>query len=154
MVQKIKAAVDARRDDGLMLLARTDSRATHGLADAIERANLYREAGADILFVEAPLDEAELAAIPAGAPGPHICNMVIGGKTPVLHNKELGRMGYAGVVYANAALQASLAGMKKVLSTLQEQGSVEGLENDIISFGERQRLLDHDRYQALEKKYA
>ncbi|WP_426959443.1 isocitrate lyase/PEP mutase family protein [Muricoccus radiodurans] len=153
MVQKIKAAVDARTDEALMILARTDARASHGLEDAIERANLYREAGADILFVEAPLNREELAAVTAQAPGIHICNMVIGGKTPVLPSQELGAMGYAAVVYANAALQAALAGMKKVLTSLQEKGSVEGLEDAIVSFQDRQRFVDHDRFQALERRY-
>jgi 2-methylisocitrate lyase-like PEP mutase family enzyme len=154
MVQKIRAAVDARHDRATMILARTDARAVHGMDEAIARANLYREAGADILFVEAPLDEAELARIPAEAPGVHICNMVLGGRTPVLSDVALGGMGYAGVVYANAALQASLAGMQRVLGRLKQQGALTDLGEDIIPFADRQRMVDHARYQALERKYA
>lgn len=154
MVQKIKAAVDARRDPDLMILARTDARAIEGMERAIARANAYREAGADILFVEAPASAEELAAIPAGAPGVHICNMVIGGKTPLLPRESLARMGYAGVVYANAALQASLLAMKKVLDHIRAEGSIRGVEDAIMSFQDRQRMVNFDRYKSREKQYA
>src|SRR5262249_17802663 len=107
MVAKIKAAVDARQD-GLLILARTDARAVEGFAGAVDRVNAYREAGADLLFLEAPVSEAELAEIPKQVPGPHIYNMVFGGKTPMLPREKLGAMGFAGILYANALLQASM----------------------------------------------
>lgn len=154
MVQKVKAAVDARQDPDTMILARTDAHATEGLERAIDRANAYREAGADILFVEAPGTTAELSAIPAGAPGVHICNMVIGGKTPLLSAEQLGQMGYAGVVYANAALQASMLAMKRVLTHIRENGSIEGMESAFISFSERQKMVKFDRFADLQRKYA
>lgn len=153
MVQKIRAAVDARHDPDMMILARTDARAVEGLEAALERARMYREAGADWLFVEAPRSIEELAAIPRGVPGPHLCNMVIGGRTPLLPREELARMGYAGIGYANAALQASMMAMRTVLGHLNEHGSIEGIESMLMMFEERQRMLDHDRFKALEQRY-
>ena len=154
MVQKIKAAVDARTDRELMILARTDARAVEGLPAAIERINAYREAGADILFVEAPQNEKELASIPKDAPGVHICNMVIGGKTPLLTQQQLAGLGYAGVVYANAALQASMLAMKTVLQHIKTNGSIAGIEDAIMSFKDRQALVDFDRFEHLAARYS
>ena len=153
MVQKIKAAVDARTDSGMMLLARTDARAVEGLEAAFDRARAYQEAGADFLFIEAPRSLEELAAIPREVPGIHMCNMVIGGKTPLLAREELGRLGYALVAYANAALQASLLGMQQVLQHLNDHGSIKGAEDKIMMFQERQKLLDGDYYKELAQRY-
>lgn len=154
MIQKIRAACDARADGSMMILARTDARAVEGLQGALDRANRYREAGADWLFVEAPRSVEELAAIPAGVPGPHLCNMVIGGRTPLLPREDLARMGYGGIGYANAALQASMMAMRRVLGHLHEHGSIAGAEDQLMMFEERQRMLDHDGFKALEKRYA
>lgn len=153
MVQKIKAAVDARQN-GILVLARTDARAVEGLNSALERIHAYREAGADILFVEAPTTDAELAAIPKQVPGRHICNMVFGGKTPLHSREALAQMGYAGIVYANAALQASMLAMQSVLAHLKAEGSLTGVESRVISFTDRQNILDHAGYIELEKRYA
>lgn len=154
MVQKIKAAVDARKDRDVMILARTDARAVKGMKDALDRANAYREAGADLLFVEAPQSVEELAAIPREVPGIHICNMVFGGKTPLLPREELGKMGYAGVIYANAALQASILAMQNVLGHIKKTGSTAGVEDAIAPFKDRQRVVNFDRYKDLERSYA
>lgn len=154
MVQKIKAAVDARQDPGFQILARTDARAVEGLQGALDRAAAYREAGADMLFVEAPRSLDELAVIPKAVPGVHLCNMVIGGKTPLLPASELGRMGYAGVAYANAALQASLLAMQKVLGHINRHGSIAGVEDEIMMFEDRQRMVNHEHFKALERRYA
>lgn len=154
MVQKIKAAVDARNDPDLLIIARTDARAIEGLEAALARAAAYREAGADLLFVEAPVSEAELASIPARVPGPHIANIVFGGKTPELPRERLAALGFAGIIYANAALQAAVAGMSRVLSHLAKSGSLAGVEDALASFAERQRLVDYDGFQALERRYA
>lgn len=154
MVQKLKAAVDARVDGDLMIMARTDARAIEGLGGAMERMNAYREAGADLLFIEAPTSVEELATIAREVPGIHICNMVIGGKTPLLPQPELARLGYGGILYANAALQASMLAMKKVLEHIRKQGSVAGIEEAIISFKDRQEMVDFDRYKRLEARYS
>jgi len=154
MVQKIRAAVDARRDPDLLIIARTDARAVEGLDAAIERAAAYREAGADILFVEAPQSVAELEVIPARLPGPHLANIVFGGKTPALPAERLASMGFSGIVYANAALQAAVAGMSRVLRHLAATGSLAGVEDLLASFAERQSLVDYAGFAALDLRYA
>jgi 2-methylisocitrate lyase-like PEP mutase family enzyme len=154
MVQKVKAAVDARKSGDLLIIARTDARAVEGLDAALDRATAYREAGADLLFVEAPVSEEELAAIPARVPGPHIANVVFGGKTPPLPRERLAAMGYAGIIYANAALQAAVAGMSRVLGHLARTGLLAGVEEALASFAERQALVDFERFQELERRYA
>ncbi|MBH1966460.1 MAG: oxaloacetate decarboxylase [Comamonadaceae bacterium] len=154
MVSKIKAAVDARADDGLMILARTDARAVEGFEAALDRARAYQEAGADFLFVEAPLTREELLAIPREVPGIHMCNMVIGGKTPLLPRQELAAAGYAAICYANAALQASMLAMERVLGHLHQHGSIEGVEDQLMMFAERQQVLDGAGFKALEQRYA
>jgi 2-methylisocitrate lyase-like PEP mutase family enzyme len=154
MVQKIKAAVDARQDADLLIIARTDARAVEGLDAAIDRAAAYREAGADILFVEAPQSVAELETIPARLPGPHLANIVFGGKTPGLPRERLAAMGFSGIVYANAALQAAVAGMSRVLRHLAATGSLAGVEDALASFAERQNLVDYDGFAALDRRYA
>lgn len=153
MVQKIKAAVDARTDSDMMLLARTDARAVEGLQSAMDRARAYQEAGADFLFIEAPLSLDELEAIPREVPGIHMCNMVIGGKTPLLHREVLGQMGYAVVTYANAALQASMLGMQRVLQHLNDRGSIEGIEHELMMFEDRQKLVAQEYYSDLAARY-
>jgi 2-methylisocitrate lyase-like PEP mutase family enzyme len=153
MVQKIRAAVDARVDADLMIGARTDARGIYGLEAAFDRARAYREAGADFLFIEAPQSLEELEAIPREVPGLHLCNMVIGGKTPVPSREALGRMGYGLIAYANAALQAALLGMQSVLQHLNEHGTIAGAEDRVMMFGERQKMLDGDFYRELAARY-
>lgn len=154
MVSKLKAAVDARVDPRMMILARTDARAVEGFEAALERARKYQEAGADWLFIEAPLTREELLAIPREVPGIHLCNMVIGGKTPLLAQAELAEAGYAAICYANAALQASMHAMQDVLGHLRANGSVAGMESRLMMFGERQKVLGADNYKTLEGRYA
>ena len=153
MVQKIKAAVDTRADDNMMILARTDSRAVEGLEAALDRARAYQEAGADFLFIEAPLSNDELAAIPRELPGIHICNMGVGGKTPLLSRQQLAALGYSVIVYANVALQASMMAMQRTLQHLHDQGSIAGVEDQLMMFKERQQMVDADHFNALAQRY-
>ncbi|MGH8848465.1 MAG: isocitrate lyase/PEP mutase family protein, partial [Polaromonas sp.] len=120
MVGKIKAAVDARHDGDLLIMARTDARGVHGFEAAIERAQQYSEAGADILFVEACETADEIRALPQRLGKPQLMNMVIGGKTPIFNAQELAGLGYGIVLYANAALQGALAGMQQALTVLRD----------------------------------
>ncbi|WP_020071194.1 isocitrate lyase/PEP mutase family protein [Paraburkholderia caledonica] len=154
MTAKIKAAVDARANADTLIMARTDSRAIEGFERSLERIRTYRDAGADVLFVEAPSSLEELARIPREAPGVQVCNMVIGGKTPLLPQAQLSELGYAGVIYANAALQAAMFAMKNVLEHLRSHGSIEGREDQIMSFAERQKMVNFARYDALAKQCA
>ena len=111
-VSKIKAAVDARRDSDLLIMARTDAAATHGFEAAVERAQKFAEAGADILFVEAVTKPEEVQALPKRLSKPQLMNMVIGGKTPIFNAEQLAELGFGIVLYANAALQGAVVGMQ------------------------------------------
>ncbi len=152
-VGKIRAAVDARRDPDLLIMARTDAAATHGFEAAVERAERFAEAGADILFVEAVTTADEIRALPARLPRPQLMNMVIGGKTPIFNAEELGGLGYGLVLYANAALQGAVAGMQKALTVLRDAKEVQESSGLVASFAERQRLVGKPRWDALEERY-
>jgi len=153
MVAKIKAAVDTRRDADLLVIARTDAIAPEGFAAAIDRAAAYREAGADVTFVEAPTSMEEIAEIPRRLPWPQLINIVIGGRTPELPNAKLKELGYAGVIYANVALQSALKGMQAALGELRRKGHIGDALNLLTDFAERQRLVHKDEFDALERKY-
>jgi 2-methylisocitrate lyase-like PEP mutase family enzyme len=152
MVAKVKAAADARSDADLMIVARTDAIAVDGYEPAIERAHRYREAGADVTFVEAPRTPEQMAGIGA-LPWPQLANIVLGGKTPELSNEKLKAIGFAGVLYANLALQASLRGMQLALGALRKAGQVGNATDLAVDFSERQRLVGKDEFDALEQKY-
>ncbi|SFP89355.1 Phosphoenolpyruvate phosphomutase [Variovorax sp. OK605] len=153
-VSKIKAAVDARTDSDLLIMARTDAAATQGFEAAIERAQRFSEAGADILFVEAVTTADEIRALPRRLAKPQLMNMVIGGKTPIFGADELAGLGYGIVLYANAALQGAVAGMQKALTVLRETKRVNEDPALVVSFAERQRLVRKPELDALEKHYA
>jgi 2-methylisocitrate lyase-like PEP mutase family enzyme len=154
MVAKLTAALDARRDDSLLIVARTDARQTHGLDEALERAELYREAGADMIFVEAPQSGEELAEVGRRLAGPLLVNMVEGGVTPVLPAAELGELGFSIVLYANAALRGALFGARAVLEELKRTGSTQGALDQMIGWDERQRLVGKPFYDSLSERYA
>lgn len=152
-VSKIKAAVDARRDPDLLIMARTDACATQGFEAAIERAQRFAEAGADLLFVEAVTTPEEIRALPQRLSTPQLMNMVIGGKTPITDADELRRMGYGIVLYANAALQGAVAGMQKALGVLKTRRRINEDPDLVIPFAERQRLVDKPAWDELERRY-
>ena len=153
-VDKIKAAVDARRDGNLLIMARTDAAATHGFEAAVERAQRFAEAGADILFVEAVTEAEQVRALPQRLAPPQLMNMVIGGKTPLFNADQLGELGYGIVLYANAALQGAVMGMQKTLTTLRDAKEVREDSGLVTPFAERQRLVGKGEWDALEKRYA
>jgi 2-methylisocitrate lyase-like PEP mutase family enzyme len=152
MVAKIKAAVDARTDLDLMIVARTDAIAPEGFSAAMDRAHAFHEAGADIGFVEAPLNDEQMAAI-ARLPWPQIANIVIGGKTPEHSNDEMKQLGFAGILYANTALQAAVFGMQRALKHLNKNGKMGDTTGMLAGFAERQRLVDIQSFQDMERKY-
>ena len=153
MLGKIKAAVDARRDSGTLIMARTDAAAIHGFDAAGERAEACAEAGADILFVEAVTTLDEVRALPQRLKQPQLMNMVIGGKTPIATTDELGDMGFSIVLYANAALQGALAGMQRALGELKRSHHLQEDPNLVAPFAERQRLVNKPFWDNLEKRY-
>ena len=152
-VSKIKAAVDARRDPDFLIMARTDAAATHGFEAAVERAQKFAEAGADILFVEAVTKPEEVRALPQRLAKPQLMNMVIGGKTPIFNAEQLGELGFGIVLYANAVLQGAVMGMQKSLTTLRDAKEVQESSGLVTPFAERQRLVSKHEWDALEKRY-
>jgi 2-methylisocitrate lyase-like PEP mutase family enzyme len=154
MVGKIKAAVDARTSADLLIIARSDALAEHGFQSTIERAQRYIEAGADVTFVEAPQSAEEIRKIPQRLSVPQVVNVVVGGKTPVLGQEELAKMGYGLVLYANVALQGAIAGMQAALKQLKAAGRFDAGSEMIASFAERQRLVEKPLFDELERKYS
>lgn len=151
---RIKAAVDARRDENFLIVARTDARATRGFNEAIDRAAAFIEDGADITFVEAPQSVEEMKDIPARLTGaPQLVNLVVGGKTPILDFAELDEAGFGLVLYANVALQGALLGMQNALSQLKDNGRMD-LDGPLASFELRQSSVNKGHYDALEKLYS
>lgn len=153
MLGKIKAACDARRDAGTLVMARTDAAALHGFEAAVERAQAFAEAGADILFVEAVTTAEQIRALPQRLAVPQLMNMVIGGKTPIFSAEELAGLGYGLVLYANAALQGAVAGMQKALTVLRDTRRIDEDPALVAPFAERQRLVCKPEWDALEKRY-
>ncbi len=155
MVQKVKAAVDARRDPDFVFVVRTDAIAVNGLEDALDRALAYREAGADVLFVEAPRNVEEMHRICRTIQAPLLANMVEGGgKTPILTLRELKEMGYKMVIYPVSAHMAAIHAMKEVLAVLKEDGTTARYAPRMVSFQEMFEVVGRSGYVALEKKYA
>lgn len=152
-VSKIKAAVDARTDPKLLIMARTDAAATLGFDAAVERAQRFAEAGADVLFVEALTRAEDIRALPERLAAPLLMNMVIGGRTPIVGSTELAGMGYALVLYANAALQGAVHGMQRALTTLRDEKELLESSGLVTPFAERQRLVGKPAWDALEKRY-
>ena len=152
-VSKIKAAVDAREDDNTMIIARTDARAIDGIEAAIDRAEAFVEAGADMTFVEAPRSEEEMRMITGRLKVPQVANMVVGGKTPLTPRSRLAELGFSLVLYANTPLQAAMRAMSEVLGALKADGDVSAVIDRLADFDERQRLVDKQSYDRLEDRY-
>ncbi|MDR0576861.1 MAG: oxaloacetate decarboxylase [Candidatus Accumulibacter sp.] len=153
MIGKIKAAKDAMLDPQTVLIARTDAIAVEGFERAVERAAAYLEAGADMLFVEAPTSADMLRRIPAAIEAPHLANMVEGGKTPIVSNGELQEMGFKMALYANSPLKAAVKGVMDVLAHLKAEGTTGNAGHLMITMRERNEITRFDFYRDLETKY-
>jgi methylisocitrate lyase len=140
MVAKLKAALDSRRDEDFVVTARTDARAVLGLDAAIERAQIYRDVGADMLFVEAPESVDELRRICSEVPGPCLANAIEGGRTPVLPAKALEDIGFAAVAFPVAATYAVAAVLCELYAALRRDGGTGAMEA---------RMTDFDSFNAL-----
>lgn len=141
MVLKVLAALDARRNPDLVIIARTDARAVHGLDDAIERAQRYAEAGADVCYVEAPQTDQELASLPKRIKHPLMVNMLTGGQTPSKGVDELKAMGFKIIVWPIESILCTAHAVRKLTRTLIQTGRVDGMIPEMQSFQEIQNLL-------------
>ncbi|MGE0723762.1 MAG: oxaloacetate decarboxylase [Alphaproteobacteria bacterium] len=154
IVRKIEVAVDARTDPDFLIIARTDARTGLGLDEALRRAEAFRAAGADILFVESPESEAEMERIGRTFDAPLLANMVEGGKTPVLPPARLQAIGYQMAIYPGAGFLAAAAALDGVYRTLKETGTTVGGPTPIYPFGEMTRLMGFEEVWAFERKWA
>jgi len=153
MVAKVKAAVDARVDEDLVIMARTDAIAVYGIDDAIERANLYREAGADLIFVEAPRSVEEMRRINTNVDAPTLAIQLEGGKTPLLTTKDLQEIGFSVVVYPNATVYATAWALKGLWETLKKEGTTRSFTDRMIGFDDFNTLVGLDKIRELESFY-
>jgi 2-methylisocitrate lyase-like PEP mutase family enzyme len=153
MVGKIKAAVDTRTDPDLIIIARTDSRAVEGFDAAIDRMNAYLEAGADVGFVEAPVNAEEMAKIPGVLSKPALVNIFEGGKTPPLPAAELERMGFRIGIYPSQTHRAAIFASQEVLSILKRDGDAAKFESRMVTFSGREVAVNTERWRDLERKY-
>ncbi|MBT2735605.1 oxaloacetate decarboxylase [Bacillus sp. ISL-7] len=154
MVGKIKAAVDTRRDENLAIIARTDALAVNGMEDALDRANAYAEAGADIIFVEAPTTMEQLKQITGSLKGiPQVINLVEGGKTPLISLKEAEGIGFKIMLCANTVFRSAIKGITESLRILKAEGSHENVHELICTWEERQSLFKLNQIKEWENKY-
>lgn len=154
MIYKIKAAVDTRKDDDLSIIARTDALAVYGIGEALERANAYKEAGADVIFVEAPTTIEQLEEITTNVPDiPHIINMVEGGSTPLVSLEEAEAMGFQIMLCANTVLRSAIKGIQESLRVLKQDRSQQNIHNLICTWEERQELFKLKQIKEWEKAY-
>lgn len=153
MVSKIRAAVDARIDPDFVIIARTDAIAVEGFDAAIERAQRYREAGADALFVEAP-NAQQLPLLEPRLSFPLVYNMAASGKTPFLGKEEIENLGFKIIIYPNWMVLAAIRAASQVLTTLRETGSIASVAPEVTSFREFFDLMGMPEVQELEARYS
>ena len=151
---KLEAALDARRDKDFIIVARTDARAPLGLPEAIDRAREYRNAGADVIFVEAPRSIDELKQIAEQIDAPLVANMIEDGATPTLSASELFKLGYRIAVFPLSALYSATYAIHAVLSELRNTGTTNQTKKNMVTFREFNDLVGLQYYMDLEKRYA
>jgi methylisocitrate lyase len=153
-IEKIKAAKQARGSSDLVIVARTDALTPLGLAEAIQRGKAYYEAGADMIFIEAPQSIDDLTAIARAFPNiPLLANMIEGGKTPVLSSQELQDMGFKIVVYPLSGLLAATQAITICFQHLRKEGTTTGFNNP-LTFTDFKKIIEVEKYQQLEKQFS
>jgi len=155
MVGKIKAAVDTRINPDFMIMARTDARTVLGIDAAIERAHAYKEAGADIIFVESPENEAEMRRINEELPGVlTLANMVEGGRTPMFKNAELSEFGYNLIIYPTASVYVTTKAMVDLWEAMRRDDTTATLLDTMIPFEQFNEIVGLSEIRAVEANYA
>lgn len=149
MLGRVRAALLARQDASTVVVARTDATATLGIEAAIHRGRLLADAGADLVFVEAPTTIEDLARIPGEVQAPTVVNVVEGGRTPQLGLDDYGEMGFAVVLYANTAMRLAAQAVRAGALELRRTGDTRHLNDRILPWEERQRLVRRDEHEEL-----
>jgi len=150
---KLKAAVEARKSKGFVIVARTDARAPIGLDEAIERGKAYKKVGADVIFVEAPRSIEELKKVAEEIDAPLVANMIEDGVTPTLSAQELLNLGYRMAVFPLSALYSATYAMRQVLTELKKTGATRVTRKMMVTFKDFNRFVDLGKYMNLEKRY-
>lgn len=153
MLAKLEAALDARVDADLVIMARTDALAVNGIDDAIERACMLREAGADLIFIEAPVDVAQMRRICAEVDAPCLANNIEGGRTPLLPAAKLEEIGYAAVAFPVAASYAVAAAVERLMIALRADGTTAALSGDILDFDRFNELVGLTELRGREQRW-
>ncbi len=153
MVAKVRAAVHARKSEDLIIIARTDARAVNGFDDAVKRSLAYADAGADVIFFEAPQSVEEMREVAKTISTPLLANMVEKGKTPLLSKEELEALGYKIVIYPASLLYAATKSVIKLLQSLKEDGSTENCLEEMVAFSEFYGMVGVPEARELEKSF-
>lgn len=153
MVGKLKAAVAARQDPDLIIVARTDARTAHGIEEALRRAQAYAEAGADVLFVESPESIEEMKAITSTIKKPCLANMVEGGRTPLLTARELQELGFRIVIFPTASTYATCKAMSDLMNGLKIHGTTAPMMQNMLPFEEFNTIIGLPAIRKLESTY-
>jgi len=154
MLQKLKAALANRSDADFSIIARTDARGVHGFDDVIKRGQAFAKLGVDAIFIEAPQSEEELAEIPRQIPNITLLDNVFkGGKTPMLPVERLEKIGYRIAIYPSETQRAGIYAMRSALSTLKRDGTTESIDAALTTFKERDRVVDLDGWQKIERDF-
>ncbi len=154
MMGKLKAALDTRQDPDFLIIARTDARTAVGFEEAIERGQAYAEVGADVIFVESPKSEEELAKIGQAINRPLLANMVETGLTPLLPAAELQKLGFNVVIFPGGLARFLTRQAEDFLTTLKEQGTTASFLDRMNTFQRHNELLELEKFNELSKKYA
>lgn len=152
-LKKLAAAMDARKGGDLYLVARTDARQALGLKEAIKRGVAFKEAGADAVFIEAPLSKEEMREITRNVPGPLVANMIERGVTPLMSPAELKEAGFDLVVWPLGPLYASAKALKDLYRTLREKGTTQDILDRLLSFEEFHEIVGLEEKYALDNRY-
>lgn len=151
MCHKVKTARNALTDPNLVVIARTDAIAVEGFDRALERANAYQQAGADMIFVEAPETIQQIEQIAQYVPGPKLINMFHGGKTPVVPVQHLHALGYQVVIIPSDLQRAAIKAMQTTLAAIYEDGNSEKVAEHLASFKEREAIVSTEKYLQIDK---
>ena len=154
MVERVQVAVEARSDPNFLVVARTDARTKLGLEAAIERGQTYSDAGADVIFIEAPESEEEMARVGKAIDKPLLANMVDSGKTPILPAERLKSLGFAIAIYPAAGMLPAAGAMRETFRTLLREGSTANLDVPAISLTEMHALMGFEEVWAFERRWA
>ncbi|TLY07871.1 MAG: isocitrate lyase/PEP mutase family protein [Thaumarchaeota archaeon] len=152
--EKLRAALDARQNKEFIIVARTDARATEGLDSAIERGLLYKEIGADAIFVEAPKSIDEMKKIGRSIKAPLVANMIEGGATPMLSSQQLHKMGFNLILYPLSVLYANTFATLQILQELKKVGTTARLRKHLVNFNQFNDIVELSKFKKMENKYA